>query len=99
MTNRNTLGYTVGMTIQIAVKLPDDVVARVDQLVSEGLFASRSAAVRRGLEAILSASASQAIDRAYEAGYGKFPETDRELGEAKKLAVEAIRDETWEKWW
>lgn len=99
MTMRNALWYANGMTTQIAVKLPDEVVARVDQLVSEGLFASRSAAVRRGLEALLSASASQAIDRAYEVGYGKFPETDRELREAKKLAAEAIRDETWEKWW
>lgn len=87
------------MTTQIAVKLPDDVLARVDQLVSEGLFPSRSAAVRRGLEAILQARASQVIDRAYEEGYGKFPETDEEMREATRLAIESINEEPWQKWW
>lgn len=38
------------MTRQIAVRLPDDVVAFIDELVGEGRAASRAAVVTRALE-------------------------------------------------
>ena len=38
------------MSIQIAVRLPDDLVAFVDDLVSQGDAASRAAVVSRALE-------------------------------------------------
>lgn len=38
------------MTKQIAVRLPDDVVAFVDELVAEGRAASRAAVVTKALE-------------------------------------------------
>jgi antitoxin MazE3 len=38
------------MTIQIAVRLPDDVVAFVDEQVSSGAAPSRAAVVARALE-------------------------------------------------
>lgn len=87
------------MTTQIAVKLSDDLVAKLDELIAEGTFASRSAAVRQGLLAVLAAHRRTAIDRAYEEGYGQAPETDEEIAEATRLAVDAIREEPWEKWW
>jgi Arc/MetJ-type ribon-helix-helix transcriptional regulator len=87
------------MTTQIAVKLPDEIVAKVDDLVAQGAFPSRSAAVRRGLEAILAAHQSRTIDRAYEEAYRRTPETDAELRDAARLAIESIEDEPWEKWW
>jgi Arc/MetJ-type ribon-helix-helix transcriptional regulator len=87
------------MTIQIAVKLPDEIVARIDELVAQGAFPSRSAVVRRGLEAIVAAHKGRAIDRAYEEAYRRFPETDAELREAARLAIESIDEEPWAKWW
>jgi Arc/MetJ-type ribon-helix-helix transcriptional regulator len=42
--------YRLGMTTQIAVRLPDDLVAFVDELVRSGAVASRAAAVARALE-------------------------------------------------
>lgn len=44
------LWYRFGMTTQIAVRLPDDLVAFVDALVSHGDAASRAAVVSRALE-------------------------------------------------
>lgn len=83
------------MTTQIAVKLPDEIVARIDELVARGVFASRSAAVRRGLEVIVSADRRRAIDRAYEEAYRRFPETDDELRAAERLATLSIEEEPW----
>src|SRR3546814_1659662 len=44
---RMSFGYARRMTTQIAVKLPDGLVAAIDRLVDEGTFPRRSAAVRR----------------------------------------------------
>jgi Arc/MetJ-type ribon-helix-helix transcriptional regulator len=84
---------------QIAVKLPDDLVQQVDQLVARGVFPSRSSAVRRGLQAVVSAQLRETADRAYAEGYRETPESDEEMSEATRLAVHAIHDEPWEKWW
>jgi Arc/MetJ-type ribon-helix-helix transcriptional regulator len=50
------------MTIQIAVKLPDDLVGQIDRLVERGAFDSRSQAVRTGLEAIVADRRRQELD-------------------------------------
>lgn len=84
---------------QIAVKLPDDLVKAVDQLVARGVFPSRSSVVRRALEAVVSAQRAEAVERAYARGYEACPETEQELLDASRLAVQSIHDEPWEKWW
>jgi len=43
-------GTVLVMTIQIAVRLPDDIVAFVDEQVSSGAASSRAAVVARALE-------------------------------------------------
>ncbi len=87
------------MTTQIAVKLSDEIVARIDELVARGAFPSRSAAIRRGLEVVVAAHERRSIDRLYEEAYRRFPESDAELREAARLAIESIDEEPWEKWW
>ena len=84
---------------QIAVKLPDDLVRELDQLVDQGLFPSRSAAVRQGVEAVVVARRRETVERAYAEGYAQSPESDQELAEARRLAVQAIQAEPWDKWW
>jgi Arc/MetJ-type ribon-helix-helix transcriptional regulator len=84
---------------QIAVKLPDGLVRELDELVAQGLFSSRSSAVRRAVELIVSGQRRDAIEKAYADGYRLVPESDSELAVAQRLATEAINDEPWEKWW
>lgn len=96
---RTALGYTSSMTAQIAVKLPDDVLARVDELVREGSYESRSQVVRRGIDLVLAVERRSEVDRAYQQGYGRFPETKEELRDTERLAIESIREEPWERWW
>ena len=96
---RITQGYAVGMTKQIAVKLPDELVGELDRLVERGAFDSRSQAVRTGLEAMVGSYRRQDLDQRYRDAITRFPETDEEIGEATRLAVDAIRNEQWERWW
>lgn len=87
------------MTIQIAVKLPDELVREIDRLVDGGAFDNRSQAVRSGLEAIVASRRRQEIDRRYKDAMARLPETPEEIGEATRLAIDAIDDEPWERWW
>jgi len=84
---------------QVAVKLPEHLVQEVDALVARGIFPSRSSMIRRGLEALVQAQRDQAVAEAYERGYAEVPESGSELAEATRLAVTAIHDEPWERWW
>jgi Arc/MetJ-type ribon-helix-helix transcriptional regulator len=87
------------MTIQIAVKLPDRLVDEIDRLIEGGAFTSRSQAIRSGLEAIVAARHREDIDRRYAEAMARFPETDDEIAEATRLAIESIHEEPWERWW
>lgn len=84
---------------QIAVKLPDRLVRELDELVAQGRFPSRSSAVRRGVELVVSGQRRDAIEEAYANGYRQVPESESELAEANRLARRAIDDEPWDKWW
>lgn len=87
------------MTTQIAVKLPDELVGEVDRLVAGGAFASRSQAVRTGLETLVAVRRRQEIDQRYRDAFVQLPDTDDELAEATRLAVESIHEEPWKPWW
>ncbi len=87
------------MTVQIAVKLPDELLARLDELVRSGHFPSRSGGIRRALEVLLSAEGRRRIDAAFAEGFRRVPDDGPELAEATRLAVEAIEEEPWERWW
>jgi Arc/MetJ-type ribon-helix-helix transcriptional regulator len=87
------------MTTQIAVKLPDELVARLDELVRRGRFPSRSTGVRRALEALLVGEERRRIDAAFTEGFRRIPDDGPELAEATRLALEAIAEEPWERWW
>lgn len=91
--------YAGGMTTQIAVKLPDDMLDALDRLVAQSRFESRSDAVRAGLAQVIEASRSEQIDAAIVAGFERFPETSSEMRRAHDLAIDSIDDEPWEKWW
>jgi Arc/MetJ-type ribon-helix-helix transcriptional regulator len=84
---------------QIAVKLPDGLVRDLDELVAQGLFSNRSAAVRRAVEMIVAGQQRNALEEAYASGYRQVPESESELAEAKRLAQQVIDDEPWERWW
>ena len=82
--------------MQVAIRLPNELVAEVDRLVQQGTFESRSQAIRSGLEAIVAGRHRQELERRYAEAP---PETEEDLAEAKRLAIASIHDEPWERWW
>lgn len=95
----HAVGYTERMTVQIAVKLPHELLEAVDRLVANDRFASRSEIVRAGLQRMVADDAAQTIDRAFTEGFTRHPDSDEDMRRATRLAVESIEDEPWEKWW
>lgn len=87
------------MTTQIAVKLSQALLDSIDDLVRSGRVKNRSAAVRAGLELLSRAEREAAIDRAFTEGVGRHPDSERDLDDARRLAVESIENEPWEPWW
>lgn len=94
-----TFGYAACMTKQVAVKLPDGLIREVDRLVEDGAFESRSQAIRSGLEAMVSNRRRGELDQRYADAMVRFPETDAELAEASRLAIDAVHEEPWTPWW
>lgn len=82
-------------TQQVAVRLPVDLLATVDRLVAAGVYPSRAAAVRAGLEAIAGAERRRAIDDAVVEGYTRIPPTSYEDAAALTSLRDAIAEEPW----
>jgi len=78
---------------QIAVRLSDDELTALDKAVERGEFPSRAAAVRAGLDGILTAARERTIAEEYRRAYADQPPDD-ELHEAgAMLAGEVINAE------
>jgi Arc/MetJ-type ribon-helix-helix transcriptional regulator len=82
-------------TAQIAVRLSEELLAEVDELVAQGVYESRAAAVRAGLEAVAESERRRQIDRAVIAGYRRIPAGDADHQSAVASLRDAILDEPW----
>lgn len=82
-------------TEQIAVRIPDALLAALDDLVARGVYESRAAAVRAGIEAITELDRRRSLDRAMIDGYRRIPPTASERDVAVASLREAIIEEAW----
>lgn len=82
-------------TEQIAVRLPEDLLSDLDALVASGLYESRAAAVRAGVEVITALERRRQIDRAIVAGYQRIPPSAMEDDAAVASLRDAIAEERW----
>ena len=80
---------------QLVTRIPEALAARIDRLVEQGVFESRSDAVRRGLELILDAHRRRSVAETIVDGYRERPQDDAEMGWADAEAVRMIGDEPW----
>lgn len=87
------------MTVQIAVRLTGAQLDRLDWIVHRCSLESRAEAVRTALDALERKLRREQIDQAIIEGYARIPETDEEIAEARRLTIESIAEEPWEKWW
>ena len=82
-------------TEQIAVRLPEELLVALDDLVNKGVYESRAAAVRAGIEAVMELERRRQTDRALVEGYRRVPPTAAEHEAAMASLREAIAEEPW----
>lgn len=82
-------------TEQIAVRLPHALLAELDALVTRGVYVSRAAAVRAGVETITEIHRRRAIDAAMVEGYRRIPPDGPEDAAAIASLRDAIAEEPW----
>lgn len=82
-------------TEQIAVRLPEELLTVLDELVSRGVYESRAAAVRAGVEAVLELDRRRVTDQAIVAGYRRIPPTEADRQAAIGSLRDAILEEPW----
>lgn len=80
---------------QIAVRLPEELLDELDVLVDRGVYDSRAAAVRAGIEAVIARARRAAEDAAIVDGYRRIPPTDTEEAAATASMRDAILEEPW----
>lgn len=80
------------MSEQIAVRIPEDELTRLDEVVAAGVFDSRAAAVREGLRRVLTEQREREVRRVYEAAYAQAAD-DAAVGEAGAALAAEILDE------
>ena len=81
--------------MQIAVRLEDELVAQVDQLVRSGVATSRSHAVRDALRALVDQQRRRSVGEAIAEGYRRLPQTDSEVAWSDEATVAMIAEEPW----
>lgn len=77
------------------MRLPRELLARLDDLVRRGIYESRAAAVRAGVEAIAQIEQRRALDRSIVEGYSRTPPTSAEETAALESLRHAILEEPW----
>lgn len=80
---------------QIVARLDEELVADLDDLVADGLVASRSEGVRVALVRLVDEHRRRRIGAEIVAGYERHPETAEELAQAQQATRALIEEEPW----
>ncbi|MBA2298733.1 MAG: hypothetical protein H0W14_11935 [Actinobacteria bacterium] len=80
---------------QFVTRVDERIALEVDRLVRDGVVASRSAAVRLGLEGLIERHRRHRIGRSIADGYRRLPQTEAEVGWADEATRRMITDESW----
>jgi len=80
---------------QLVTRVSDDLAAAVDQLVAAGVVASRSEAVRLGLERLVDRCRRDEIGSRIAGGYRARPQCDAEAGWTDESSLRMIAEEPW----
>ena len=80
---------------QLVTRVDDELAAAVDGLVEAGVVASRSEAVRLGLERLLDHHRRSRIGARIVEAYRARPQSDAEVGWADESSIRMIAEEPW----
>lgn len=77
------------------MRIPEELLALLDDLVTRGVYESRAAAVRAGIKALLEFDRRWLTDTAMVDGYQRTPPTAAERDAAIASLRDAILEEPW----
>jgi Arc/MetJ-type ribon-helix-helix transcriptional regulator len=83
------------MSIQIAIRLPNELAAELDEIVRTGRFETRADAVRSALVRFVDGERRRCVGETIAEGYRRVPQTDEEIGAATEAAIRSIHEEPW----
>jgi Arc/MetJ-type ribon-helix-helix transcriptional regulator len=83
------------MSEQYAVRIPDELAAALDDLVSSGRFPTKAEALRVALEALVESERRRRIGGLITEGYRRIPQDDEDVTLATEAAVRSIHEEPW----
>ncbi len=79
--------------------MTEEQVAALDWVVVHLKLDSRAEGIRQAIALITRELKRAEIDRQYIEVYTNYPETEEEMAESIRLAIQSIEEEPWEKWW
>jgi metal-responsive CopG/Arc/MetJ family transcriptional regulator len=82
-------------TAKIAISLPEEVLAAVEQARKDN-GESRSEFFRRAAETLLRRQREQKMNELYIRAYQQMPETEEEVEAARRAASNILAEEPWE---
>jgi Arc/MetJ-type ribon-helix-helix transcriptional regulator len=80
---------------QFVTRVGEALTDRVDVLVADGVLASRSEAVRLGLEELTERLERERIGREIVEAYTRMPQTEDEIAWADEALEQMLADEPW----
>lgn len=80
---------------QLVTRVDDELASQIDDLVASGAVASRSDAVRLGLERLIDEHRRRRIGEQIARGYLETPQTESEVAWADAATARMIADEPW----
>ena len=83
------------MSGQIAVRIPDELVESLEDLVSEGRFETKAEAIRAALQTLVDQERRRKVGELIADGYRRIPQEEDELEAARRAAIRSIEQEPW----
>jgi Arc/MetJ-type ribon-helix-helix transcriptional regulator len=80
---------------QLVTRLDQGLLAEVDRLIADGVVASRSEAVRLGLERLVDQHRRRQVGAAIVDAYRRQPQTDEELAGLDDATRALVGEEPW----
>ncbi len=80
---------------QLVARVDDALVAQVDRLVADGIVASRSEAMRIGLEGLVEENRRKLVGARIVDGYRRLPQTEEELAGLDVATRALVEEEPW----
>jgi len=83
------------MSKMVTLRLPEERVTRIDELVQAESYESRASFIVEAINRLVDELEQREIDRRIVAGYTRFPPTAEETRWAEISGIESIREEPW----